>query len=717
MNARLNVDGSYTNDGVHSGTGRVVLRNNNDTIAGTGLISTSNLFRVNNGRMIIAGSDLTRTGQNIRCPNNDTLFNFGNLTTNRGLTGNGTTTFYNGTGANLNIQRALVTNGTLVASDLNNTITYNRTGSNNITINVSHDGYHNLTIDGNNINSDKIVSSAVRVLNDLTINGSTLLQTDTVSIYVRGDFIYNGGDFLFNQGTVVLNGSSAQLISGELTFRNIICNSAGGVTIGSDTVTLLGQMTVPNGTFNTNNRLVLESISGRDGHIGEIATGSSVSGDVIVQQHILQGATDWRFMGSPITNATFEDWDVDFVTSGFPGSDFPNFNFTSIYGYDETVIGHQDSGFFTITGSDNIIPGKSYWVYCGDSLNGTNAFTVEVTGPINQGPIDLSPTDTPLTGIDEDRWNLVSNPYPCPIDWDSPNWTRLNIDSAVYIWNTNLDQYASYSNGVGLFSGSNIITSGQAFCVKANLALPVLVAQESVKYDTNITFLRSKPKDDLITRLTLDQNNQLGETVIRVNKRATSEFEGNLLAYHIPGFGNNKSNIYTEIDENQIAINAISASGKNILPLKMSSLEGNAQLRYQNDIYRDDFCVILWNTTTNEQLLLDQTRSVDIEFESDETILEYMVVISRNEDGIKSAYEQLLIIAEQPSQSENIGYYTGQTIVLNNASTQKEYRLLDATCRTIRKGRAQNGQIPVNELAPSVYLLQMDDGILKFIHQ
>jgi len=53
---------------------------------------------------------------------------------------------------------------------------------------------------------------------------------------------------------------------------------------------------------------------------------------------------------------------------------------------------HQDSGFFTIDVNDQINPGEGYWVFCGDSLNGTDPFTIDVTGPINQGQFDFTPT-------------------------------------------------------------------------------------------------------------------------------------------------------------------------------------------------------------------------------------------------------------------------------------------------------------------------------------
>lgn len=712
-NARLTVRGSYTNDGLHSGTGRVQLQGTNDTIAGSGTITTTSIFRVDNERTIISGANLTRTGQNLRSPNNATLFNFGTLTIDRGITGNGTTTFYNGTGATLNIQRALVTNGTLIASDLNNTINYNRTGSNNADIKEPFDGYYNLHINGNNINSDKRITSDILVLNDLVINGSTLFQVNGTLLSVGGDFILNNGDYLQNQGILEFNGTSPQLISGEFSFNDVIMNSSGGVSITPDTVRLTGHMTVPTGTLNANGLLVIESTVSNDAGLGEIGPTASVNGDVKVNRLIPGGATDWRFMGSPISNATFEDWDDDFVTSGFPGSDFPNFGFTSIYGYDETVTGHQDSGFFKISGSDIIEPGKGYWVFCGDSLGGTNPFVVDVAGPINQGIFDFGVTFTSTTGLEEDGWNLVSNPYPCAIDWDAPAWTKVNMDSAIYVWNTNQDQYASYTNGVGVNGGSNIIPIGQAFFVKANLPLTSLIAEEAVKYDTTVAFLRNKHDDDLVLRLKLVQNNDYCESVIRVNNNATNQFDGGLGAYHFPGFGDNKTDIYSIVGDKQLSINAVPVNDLSLIPLRVSGNAGAARLEYQREIVQDDFCLILWNTLSNEQTILEHTGSVELELDTDSKPSEFILLMSRN----AQACDELLHINETELEINAEIYYSNGRVYNKSVANQAPYTILDANGSLVQKGYFKDQSLNVEHLPAGVYFFVGKDEILKFSHQ
>ncbi|MEW6470604.1 MAG: PKD domain-containing protein, partial [Bacteroidota bacterium] len=76
------------------------------------------------------------------------------------------------------------------------------------------------------------------------------------------------------------------------------------------------------------------------------------------------------------------------------------------------------------------------------------------------------------------------------IDWDSPDWTRSNLDNAVYIYNSNTGSYASYVGGVGTNGGSRYIASQQAFWVKANAASPSISSIEDVKASTNPSHMK-----------------------------------------------------------------------------------------------------------------------------------------------------------------------------------------------------------------------------------
>ncbi len=99
-----------------------------------------------------------------------------------------------------------------------------------------------------------------------------------------------------------------------------------------------------------------------------------ISGNITMQRYIDAGSTNWRFVTSAVTGGTLADLSSTFVTSGFPGSDFPNWPtaanpWPSIYFYDETQAGIQDNGFYAATNISNVIGvGQGVWIWSGDTI-------------------------------------------------------------------------------------------------------------------------------------------------------------------------------------------------------------------------------------------------------------------------------------------------------------------------------------------------------------
>lgn len=534
---QLRIRGAYVNDGTHSGTGIIRFQGANDSIAGQGIISSTGLLRADVYKVIYPGASLTRTGGDFRCPNNDTLSNRGVLNMGDGLnlTGQASTFFVNRTGGVLNTGGDVVTAGTLIASATNNTIVYQRSGAASQDIKQSFDGYYDLSIDGDDLASQKTLNADEVIINDLKINGSTLTTSDSFDITVGGNLTLAltgaAADLTTNQADVILDGLGSQLINGPFTFDDLILQNSGtGVTLAFDTVSNRSQLDLTFGSFNTNDRLRMISDAAADSRIGPV--GGTMTGDVIAERYIDAGQTGWRFLCAPVQGATLADWNDDSITAGFPGSNFPTFYFSSIMSYNESDTGHQDSGFVNPTSITDVIPvTKAFWVYSGDSLTGTGAFQIDVVGPVNTGAVNYPVTYTNNTSLTADGWNHVSNPYISPIDWDSPTWNKLNVDDAIYIWNTDLNSYASYVSGVGVNGGTNVIASSQGFYVKANALNPQLGITEACKTTTATTFLR--PTNLALLRLSVQAGSLSRETVIRWDSNATDTFDAGLDAHHL----------------------------------------------------------------------------------------------------------------------------------------------------------------------------------------
>lgn len=215
-----------------------------------------------------------------------------------------------------------------------------------------------------------------------------------------------------------------------------------------------------------------------------------ILGTVSMERYIDAGATYWRNFSSAVSGATISMYLDDFVTAGFPGSPFPTFPFNSIYTYDETQ--GAGLGWDPCTGSSQIIgTGEGLFVWSGDTITGTDPFTLDLVGPPNQGPITMPVTFTNTGTLEEDGWNLVGNPYASTIDWDSPNWTKTNIANAIYIQDPDNQQYATYVSGASTNGGSQYIASQQSFWIYASAASPQLILNESCKSSVDQQFIKT----------------------------------------------------------------------------------------------------------------------------------------------------------------------------------------------------------------------------------
>ncbi|MFM7309406.1 MAG: hypothetical protein ACKOZY_02260, partial [Flavobacteriales bacterium] len=270
-----------------------------------------------------------------------------------------------------------------------------------------------------------ITSTGNWTLNDLSINaGGTLLGgSSTMRLY--GNWV-NEGTFTAQTSNVQFKGQTAQSIgfstnAVNTTFYNLtIDNDGNAVTIDSAAVNITGVVSLREGTLQTQpGTLTLISNSTGSSSIGQITSGASVSGNVILQRWIpsipnVQGY--WVNLGCPIQGQTLAAWNDDIVTTGFPGSDYPSYPFNNVSYYDETAAGTMNTGWTAATNVTNAIQtNRGYFVW----MNGSQQ-NIDNTGTIQTGNIThaLSYTVTSPGGIFDYGWNLMVNPYPSEVDWN-----------------------------------------------------------------------------------------------------------------------------------------------------------------------------------------------------------------------------------------------------------------------------------------------------------
>ncbi|MDB5002218.1 MAG: hypothetical protein JWQ34_443, partial [Mucilaginibacter sp.] len=159
-------------------------------------------------------------------------------------------------------------------------------------------------------------------------------------------------------------------------------------------------------------------------------------------------------------------------------------------------------------GSHNLGVGNGLlYFYRGNTGTSTsavpNSLMFTSSGVLNQGPITVTSWVTGTTNLSYTAasigpptdprtnvvgYNLVGNPYPSTIDWNTFHTTAgatgilgTNLDATIYTVDPTTQGYATYLNGGSTNSGSRYIASGQGFFVHANAPGAQLTFYEDAK--------------------------------------------------------------------------------------------------------------------------------------------------------------------------------------------------------------------------------------------
>jgi hypothetical protein len=425
---------------------------------------------------------------------------------------------------------------------------------------------------------------------------------------VEGTYFAKGSNSTSNFIAAV--GSTVQLnyTAGIYEFENsYILYDGGGTAIFSDGTTPATGTNV----FNT---------------VSNCSFFNPITGDITMERYINGGITTWNYLTSAVSGTTIADFNDDFATTGFTGADDPLWPtaanpWASIYFYNEAIPGVIDSGFVAATNVTNAIGvGQGFWAY----IDGANAFTIDVVGPPNVGDINLPISYTNNGTPASDGWNMVGNPFPSTIDWDSPNITKTNMNNAIYIWNPDLQQFASYVFGIGTNGGSKNIASSQAFWVQANGPGAAVQVTEASKTSVDAAFL----KQNSVAPLRIKTQNNFGtdELVINFESNSTIGFDAGFDAEKIASSNANlplTSSIFNDVDfsinqlnsqEVDIPIKILTGvSGTHNITIENAALFNNVSCLILEDVFNNtsydlsvvsSFSTFIYDTTTTARFLL-----------------------------------------------------------------------------------------------------------------
>jgi hypothetical protein len=217
-------------------------------MSGLGTITGTGTITIGSPKTIPAGTTLT-INPILAIANNQTVTNQGSLITTNNITGgNANSTWINDVNASLTMggtTSSLMSTGTLTATALGNTISFN--GSGNQTLKGTT--YYNLT--AGNAGTKTLGTSTVS--NVLTLQGTATLST-TNSLAIGGQIVNNTSGTLNSTNTISFTGASASISgSGVNNFNNLIIDGSSNFTSNANTgkVIIAGTFTL-DGTFDAN---------------------------------------------------------------------------------------------------------------------------------------------------------------------------------------------------------------------------------------------------------------------------------------------------------------------------------------------------------------------------------------------------------------------------------------------------------------------------------
>jgi hypothetical protein len=408
---------------------------------------------------------------------------------------------------------------------------------------------------------------------------SGILNFSSYQYNVKGDLeLFPGADIL--NGRVMLSGTGDQIVSanGKSFDELVVDNAASDIVLNSPLrVADLLEIRSANTNVVSNGNLILTSSDDQPGSTASVATipnGSSVVGDVTVQRFISGEGRIYRYVSSPVNNATVAGLMDDFsVTGNFVDPTPGKGRSPTLFYYNAGTAGLYGWNAYPTSGLANenfLISGRGYAAFIRE---GGQSITWDLTGPLNQGIVDLPIAFNPGAAHYQ-GWNLIGNPYAATIDWSiEGGWEKSSDLSTVFAIRDNGEGRFHYSDGqIGDLEKPHI-ASGQAFWVRASAPDPFLRINESAKTTQDAEFFRAKQTNEVsYLRLTFSGNGVDDHAFLRSREGASRSYDrtdAGRMANDVASLS------FVTADSIPVAINAIDSLGANeMFALKLEFARG-----------------------------------------------------------------------------------------------------------------------------------------------
>ena len=477
--------------------------------------------------------------------------------------------------------------------------------------------YTDITVkDGNSL----VLTEKVRVGQVNIETGATLDLGLNNELEVAKDLTIDG-NLNASKGAVSLIGNTGnQQISGGSTptFYELNIVNLDGVIFSTD-ANFYGPIHPERGTLEFGAQditLASADIDGEilTGSISEIKPGADVAGQITMERYLETNTDGFRIIGLPITGQTLEAFNDDFITTGFPGSDFPDFTFpgnpdptyVNLTTYDETLAGSSQEGYVPVENiTENINDEKAYMGYFPPEASN---YTFDGTGDFRKGDVTFDLTYTENNGNLSDGWHMIPNPYPSAIDMNSPAITYSNVQIAAYVLDNTLGdwrgEWRSWVAGTSNNGGSNILSSYQGFFIKATAENASITFREGCKVDDQAGYIRTEDATRQILRFSLNQGENNYETTLSFHDQATDEFDEEFDGYFFgeaPAAGSYA--IATKNGDDYLSINTLAELTEDLsVPFRIAAATpGTYTLKLEDEQnILSSVCLLIEDTETQE---------------------------------------------------------------------------------------------------------------------
>ncbi|MFN8438763.1 MAG: hypothetical protein U0V72_14210 [Cytophagales bacterium] len=584
-----------------------------------------------------------------------------------------------------------------------------------------------------NVTNSPILSGVVGNVNNITMNvGSNLTISGTGSLNVNGDWT-NNGDFTpkVNSKVSFVKSSGSQTLGGSTSkdiFYNLEKSNSSTLNITKDIEIKAGGLLDPKaGTINFNNHNIrLKSYvyaTSSSLHIDSTASLGVVvatlqnTSNFTVERYNAGGYRNTRYISTPVYNVSINDIMNSNVFVAGPASggfDVPNVSTSSFKYYIEDRSVTLAKGWIASTSKNDVLaPGRGYSLYIGGFYNrNTNTYTLNA-------PVTINYNGTPFTGSKSfaiqnnlTGWNLVGNPYPATIDWESTAWTSSGLDGAFYTWDPYINGYYSYNGLVGSDFRSNpsYITSGQGFFVKATAANPTLSVTENAKVVNGTkTFANFRNANPSYVRLKItDSLGNIDFVVVRTDVDKTAERSALKLS-------NPKINLYAKPQVSSIdsySILGVKDSSEFYVPLFVESSVKNTSYKVEvvtvsGDINKD-LSLVLKDHLTGEYVTA--TEGATLSLSPNTTTQRLALMRLGSSEVVTNLDDQKIVGLEVYPSILKDGEYPS---VYSKYSSTKTYQICNSTGVLLKEFNSSKPTVALKEFeqySSGIYLVKITEN-------